>query len=49
MARLGTFGKSPDLVVSGINHGYNFGAILHSGTVGAALTGRDAGAVRVWR
>jgi 5'-nucleotidase len=43
MARLGTFGKSPDLVVSGINHGYNFGAILHSGTVGAALTGATQG------
>ena len=43
MARLGTFGKTPDLVVSGINHGYNFGVILHSGTVGAALTGATQG------
>lgn len=43
MARLGAFGKSPDLVVSGINHGYNFGVILHSGTVGAALTGATQG------
>lgn len=43
MARLGIFGKSPDLVVSGINHGFNFGAILHSGTVGAALTGATQG------
>ncbi|WP_112240956.1 5'/3'-nucleotidase SurE [Kribbella monticola] len=43
MARLGAFGKSPELVVSGINHGYNFGAILHSGTVGAALTGATQG------
>jgi 5'-nucleotidase len=43
MARLGIFGKSPDLVVSGINHGFNFGAILHSGTVVAALTGATQG------
>lgn len=43
MARLGAFGKSPDVVVSGINHGYNFGVILHSGTVGAALTGSTQG------
>jgi 5'-nucleotidase len=43
MARLGTFGKAPDVVVSGINHGYNFGVILHSGTVGAALTGATQG------
>jgi 5'-nucleotidase len=43
MARLGAFGKPPDLVVSGINHGYNFGVILHSGTVGAALTAATQG------
>lgn len=43
MARLGAFGKAPDLVVSGINHGYNFGVILHSGTVGAALTAATQG------
>ncbi|WP_281388861.1 5'/3'-nucleotidase SurE [Kribbella qitaiheensis] len=43
MARLGAFGKSPEVVVSGINHGYNFGPILHSGTVGAALTGATQG------
>jgi 5'-nucleotidase len=30
-------------VVSGINHGYNFGVILHSGTVGAALTAATQG------
>ena len=40
-ARLGAFGTPPDVVVSGINSGANTGrAILHSGTVGAALTAR---------
>jgi 5'-nucleotidase len=35
----GGFGITPDLVLSGINLGANIGrAILHSGTVGAALT-----------
>ena len=35
----GRFGQSPDIVLSGINRGANTGrAILHSGTVGAALT-----------
>ncbi|MBA3487988.1 MAG: 5'/3'-nucleotidase SurE [Longispora sp.] len=35
----GGFGGRPDLVVSGINHGANVGhAVLHSGTLGAALT-----------
>src|SRR5882757_10461825 len=43
LGRLGSFGAPPDLVVSGINHGYNFGVILHSGTVGAALTGATQG------
>ena len=34
------FGEPPDLVLSGVNRGANLGrAILHSGTVGAALTG----------
>jgi 5'-nucleotidase len=43
-ARLGGFGDVPDLVVSGINPGCNTGrAILHSGTVGAALTGANFG------
>jgi 5'-nucleotidase len=38
-AALGGFGAPPDLVVSGINPGFNCGrATLHSGTVGAALT-----------
>ncbi len=35
----GAFGEPPDVVLSGINHGPNTGmAVLHSGTVGAALT-----------
>lgn len=37
----GWFDPRPDLVLSGINHGANVGrAILHSGTVGAALTAK---------
>jgi len=37
---LGGFGRRPDVVLSGINHGVNVGrSILHSGTVGAILTG----------
>ena len=40
-AALGAFGRPPDLVVSGINAGINTGhSIIHSGTVGAALTAR---------
>ena len=43
-ARLGGFGDPPDVVVSGINPGCNTGrAVLHSGTVGAALTGANFG------
>jgi 5'-nucleotidase len=43
--RLGAFGPPPDLVLSGINAGLNTGrAILHSGTVGAALTAQNFGA-----
>jgi 5'-nucleotidase len=35
----GAFGRAPDVVLSGINLGANMGrAIIHSGTVGAALT-----------
>ena len=35
----GWFDPAPDVVLSGINHGANVGrAVLHSGTVGAALT-----------
>lgn len=40
----GLVGPRPDVVVSGINHGPNLGyAVLHSGTVGAALTAHIAG------
>jgi 5'-nucleotidase len=43
-SRLGGFGDPPDLVVSGINAGMNTGrAVLHSGTVGAALTAQNFG------
>ena len=43
-ARLGAFGDAPDLVASGINPGHNTGrAMLHSGTVGAALTAGNFG------
>ncbi len=43
-ACLGGFGTKPDVVVSGVNAGANTGrAILHSGTVGAALTGLNFG------
>lgn len=43
-ARLGGFGEPPDLVVSGVNPGCNTGrAVLHSGTVGAVLTGANLG------
>lgn len=39
LALRGGFGDPPDVVVSGINRGANAGtAVLHSGTVGAALT-----------
>lgn len=38
------FGQPPDVVLSGINRGQNVGmAVLHSGTVGAALTGAAHG------
>jgi 5'-nucleotidase len=44
LAGLGVFGPPPDLVLSGINRGANGGhAILHSGTVGAALTASNNG------
>lgn len=40
----GWFDPAPDLVLSGINHGANVGrAVLHSGTVGAALTAKING------
>ncbi len=45
IAAHGAFGDPPEIVLSGINHGANVGrAILHSGTVGAALTGGLNGA-----
>ncbi|MGH8988016.1 MAG: 5'/3'-nucleotidase SurE [Acidimicrobiales bacterium] len=41
---LGGFGPRPDVVVSGINLGVNVGrSVLHSGTVGATLTGAQIG------
>jgi 5'-nucleotidase len=40
----GAFGPAPDVVVSGINEGPNTGrAVIHSGTVGAALTAATYG------
>lgn len=40
----GGLGRVPDLVLSGINRGRNTGAaVLHSGTVGAALTAANLG------
>ncbi len=40
----GAFGPVPDVVLSGVNHGPNTGqAVLHSGTVGAVLTGANQG------
>lgn len=44
LACIGGFGVRPDLIVSGINHGMNAGrSALHSGTIGAALTGAQFG------
>jgi 5'-nucleotidase len=44
LACIGGFGETPDLVVSGINHGTNAGrSALHSGTIGATLTGAQFG------
>jgi 5'-nucleotidase len=44
LALIGTFGRRPDLVLSGINRGANTGhVVLHSGTVGAALTAANHG------
>ena len=43
-AQLGAFGEPFDLIVSGINPGQNVGwSVYHSGTIGAALTGRNRG------
>jgi 5'/3'-nucleotidase SurE len=47
-AAAGGFGPPPDVVISGINNGVNTGhAILHSGTVGAALTAATYGQRRL--
>jgi 5'-nucleotidase len=44
LACVGGFGRRPDVVLSGINHGVNLGrAALHSGTIGAALTAAQFG------
>lgn len=44
LACVGGFGRRPDLVLSGVNHGINVGrSAMHSGTVGAALTGAHFG------
>jgi 5'-nucleotidase len=44
IATRGAFGPPPDVVLSGINRGVNTGhAVLHSGTVGAAMTARTQG------
>ena len=44
----GAFGRPPDLVASGVNNGVNLGrAVLHSGTVGAALTAHNLGVTAV--
>jgi 5'-nucleotidase len=41
---LGSFGFQPDVIVSGINAGANVGrSVLHSGTIGAVLTGAQLG------
>ncbi|WP_329476086.1 5'/3'-nucleotidase SurE [Kribbella sp. NBC_01484] len=44
LASIGAFGRTPDVVVSGINRGANIGVpIFHSGTVAAALTAAEEG------
>jgi 5'-nucleotidase len=41
---VGAFGPGPDIVASGVNAGLNYGhLVLHSGTVGAALTAKVLG------
>ncbi len=41
---LGSFGPKPNLIISGINAGANVGrSVLHSGTVGAILSGAQLG------
>src|SRR5487761_1383822 len=44
LGALGSFDLAPDLILSGINAGANVGrSVLHSGTVGAILTGAQLG------
>ena len=44
LGALGSFNFQPDVILSGINAGANVGrSILHSGTVGAILTGAQVG------
>ncbi|HUZ42477.1 MAG TPA: 5'/3'-nucleotidase SurE [Acidimicrobiales bacterium] len=44
LGAVGSFGFQPDLILSGINAGANVGrSVLHSGTVGAILTGAQLG------
>jgi 5'-nucleotidase len=44
IAALGSFDYQPDVVISGINAGANVGrSVLHSGTIGAILTGAQLG------
>jgi 5'-nucleotidase len=44
VAAYGAFGPVPDVVLSGVNRGPNVGnAVLHSGTVGAAMAGASLG------
>ncbi len=44
LGAVGSFNYQPDLVLSGINAGANVGrSILHSGTIGAILTGAQLG------
>lgn len=44
LACVGGFGRRPDMVLSGINHGVNVGrSALHSGTIGAVLTAAQFG------
>src|SRR5690554_8178408 len=47
VASSGAFGFEPDLIMSGVNLGANTGrAVLHSGTVGAALSRSEERRVR---
>jgi 5'-nucleotidase len=44
LGALGSFDYQPDVIVSGINAGANVGrSVLHSGTIGAVLTGAQLG------